>query len=859
MGSPPPDAMSHEEGAGRDSPGWDVSAGARFALHVAWADALSSAGQQGLVLVLDDLHAADAASLYLLRHVAPDLANSGALVVGTYRLPLPRATPRDFADALGDLARWRGTHVVELGRLDDRAVSDYLRSRAGTRVDEQVLNRVAEAASGNPLYLRTATDLLAVDPDADVSGSPQLRSLVRAELAELPPASRELLEVAAVLGVESATDLLASVAGRSETEVIGLLADCRRAGLLDGRPSAARYAFTHALVRDGVYAGIDEEVRVRLHRRAAEVIAGESLPVGALAVHLVASATTPADASRAVHACRRVADDAMRRFAAQDAAATLRTAREVAESSDLSEVERAELLFDLAVAEYQAGHFGDAMKCSEEAARAARVAGHTELESRAALVVLGVGHPRIATAQQRLIAEALRHVDLPNDLRGRLLAQRACAEAELEQMDEADLSSAEALTLLAGAAPLDELEALRARNMARSSPVHVHERFALAGRAVEVSAAVPTSLARLWPHVWRAEAAYQLGLVDVADEHTAAIADLATVTGAPLARWHLLRHRVSKASESGDFARARDLNMEAAEWARRFQEPTGEGISSAFLIFLALLRGDPDELTPEYFEALARAPDMPVVRVSKALSVDLQGDHGQARRLAMPLMADPYLSAQSSKSVGVALQLAELAWRWDDREMAERLTPVLAEAFAACTLMGAPGMVRLGAVERTAAQMALLRGDVAAAVSLAEKAVAVDERVGGRVSRVVSLLLLSEALLRRAATGDLARAKGAAGDAAAEARRLDMPGRLAEASDLVARARSQESATDPLTAREHEVVDLVAQGLTNREIAERLYLSGRTVETHVRNVLAKLDMTTRTQLTAWSLRGNAEP
>jgi DNA-binding NarL/FixJ family response regulator len=102
-------------------------------------------------------------------------------------------------------------------------------------------------------------------------------------------------------------------------------------------------------------------------------------------------------------------------------------------------------------------------------------------------------------------------------------------------------------------------------------------------------------------------------------------------------------------------------------------------------------------------------------------------------------------------------------------------------------------------------------------------------------------------LAERDAPGDRRRAQELAEQAAVTARRLGMDGVLARAGELG-------EAHQPLTAREREIVTLVADGLANRAIAERLVLSERTVETHVRNALTKLDLANRTQLTAWALR-----
>ena len=94
-------------------------------------------------------------------------------------------------------------------------------------------------------------------------------------------------------------------------------------------------------------------------------------------------------------------------------------------------------------------------------------------------------------------------------------------------------------------------------------------------------------------------------------------------------------------------------------------------------------------------------------------------------------------------------------------------------------------------------------------------------------------------------------------EAAAEFRRLELPGPLVTADTVLADIGAAARAASPLSAREAEVAALVARAMTNRQIAERLVLSERTVETHVRSILTKLGFSTRTEIATWSLRHTA--
>jgi DNA-binding NarL/FixJ family response regulator len=145
-------------------------------------------------------------------------------------------------------------------------------------------------------------------------------------------------------------------------------------------------------------------------------------------------------------------------------------------------------------------------------------------------------------------------------------------------------------------------------------------------------------------------------------------------------------------------------------------------------------------------------------------------------------------------------------------------------------------------------RLEVVRGRVDHAIARFEEALAVDTGTGARPAVVHDRLGLADALLRRGRPEDLARAGEPARAARQEAVRLGMPGPARTAARLVDEVAGARRAADPLTGREREIAELVAAALTNRQIAERLVLSERTVESHVRNILTKLGAANRTEV-----------
>jgi DNA-binding CsgD family transcriptional regulator len=266
-------------------------------------------------------------------------------------------------------------------------------------------------------------------------------------------------------------------------------------------------------------------------------------------------------------------------------------------------------------------------------------------------------------------------------------------------------------------------------------------------------------------------------------------------------------------------------------------------MSAAFAMQHALVIGRPG-LDDEALATLDRADDAPIVLVTRALVALIQGreDDAAARYDRLRLqVANP----DFARSQGVALNLVPLVERFSDVATAQVLEDLLApHTFAA----GGAGVYCCGCSAVLLGRLAVVRGSLDEAIGHFETALAVDTRTGARPAVVNDRVGLAGALVDRSSPGDGPRAEGLLRLALEESRRLGMPGPLRTASSLLDRLTAAERAADPLTEREREVCGLVALALTNRQIAERLFLSERTVESHVRNILAKLGLANRTEI-----------
>ena len=821
------------------------AAARRFRMFTEVADVLiAAAADTGLLLVLDDLHWADPTSLALLTHVATETARAKLLIVGTAREPAGRTL-------LGHQSEWlRLPHTQSLSvpGLSEPEVRYWLEQR-GRSAD--LAARVHDRTDGNPLLVRLVLESGAAESDTGddaLLSTPAVRRLVLAQLDRLAPADVDVLSAASVLGERIDAELLARVC---VTARVPDAVDAATAAGIVRRFGDGTTGFTHALIRDAVYADLPPSRRTALHRAAAEALTDRGGPdsavAGAIATHwrqAAAGAESPAGlrwSRRAAHAARAAAayEEAIR-FGqwAIDAA-----------GSTAPEADRADLLLDLARDEFAAGRIADSLAHCVQAAALAERAARPDLLAEAALVVHGVTTPTVMTQLDLLCDNALRRLEpgTHDDLIARILARHALSAADRGAGATARALSEQAMRAAAHSTDPDvTLDALHARHLSLAAPDYLDERITLAARAIEIAVDAEQPLAQLWGHVWTADASLQRGDLTAFDSALDHIDLLVERRRLPLARWHLLRLRATRAVLVGELAAALDFDTAAYELAVGIGDFSLAGLHHAFRGMYAVIIGHVDraELT-EAVASLAFAPKIPIAQLFAPLMHALAGDLDEARALFAPFRELPDTLEIGARWAGTVFSVGLVAELLDDAETADRVYRALAGQEGHYCADGTGALICVSSLARVRADNARVAGHLDAAVELYRRGLEMDTRIGARPFVALGHLGLARTLLARA---EFTAARAAAEQAAAGFRRLGMTHRLAAADALLTRITAAARCADPLTPREREVRELAAAGLTNREIATRLVLSERTVETHVRNILAKLGVTNRTEL-----------
>jgi predicted ATPase len=275
-------------------PSPDVDADARFRLFDTVAGVLAETTRTGpLVLVIDDLHWADEASIRLLQFLARDVRMHRLAILGTYRdTDLDPAHP--LARCLGELGR-DGLHV-SLAGLGRRHVATLVAALTGEDADQTgMVPLLHRRSGGNPFFVRELLRLLEAegspegfDLDRSLDRGPGcgsdrgpgrrsaaavpvgVRAVVDRRLSRLSSPTRDVLSAASVIGAEFEPFTLGPVTGRSADEVLAALDEAAAARLVVRREDGVGFGFVHALVREVLYDGLSMSSRVALHRGVAE-------------------------------------------------------------------------------------------------------------------------------------------------------------------------------------------------------------------------------------------------------------------------------------------------------------------------------------------------------------------------------------------------------------------------------------------------------------------------------------------------------------------------------------------------------------------------------------------------------------
>jgi DNA-binding CsgD family transcriptional regulator/tetratricopeptide (TPR) repeat protein len=823
------------------------------------------------LLVLEDLHWSDRSTRDLFVYLARSLHATRVVLLGTYRSDdLHRRHP--LRSALTELDRAGIVERVELARFDRDELRELITAIVGGDPSTELVDRTYERSDGNAFF---AEELLAAD-DSDGALSESLREIVLARVDTLSPAAQEVLRGAAVIGRRADHRLLAALMQLPEPQLLEALRDAVLEQILVADDGGMGYRFRHALMHEAVYDDLLPGDRVALHTRVAELLGEHSewFP-GAeaeLASELACHWNSAHDSRRALSAAIDAARVAERMYAHCESLAhverVLTLWPNVEDAEQLSGMRHVDVVRFAAVQADMSGSTDRALDFVRAALE--------EVDEREDPVTAGLLHERCARylwtvsgSWDEILFECEESVRLvpttPSEARARVLATHGQHLMLAGRFVEATDACNEAIRIaqLVGA-PMIEGHARNSLGTTLAGSGHPDagiEQLHLA-RALAFET-------RSWADVARA-AINEGGALQTLARHDEALA--LSLDGAELARAHGLDRsfggclRLNGCESLWALGRWDEIETHLDEIDAT--EPIGVEAwrSTELRSLLAAGRGRYDEARAVAAQLKALLPrdaeERELLAIERLFVVIAawEGDAEQAATRALAAARRPVTDMTLCVDVGTSIVVDGIAAAGDSHPEIAR---ELADGFGLWVAEQRWGGGRAGDLDALIDQFA-------AEVDRAEGH-SDPEHWLGVASRWEQLRMEpreSYARWRAAEAFAAADDRAAAEVAARRAYELASTIGWAWVRDGVAllarRARLAldlpvPSALTPaerlgLTAREAEVLVLVAEGRTNRQIAEALFISTKTASVHVSNILAKLSVSNRGEAAAAARR-----
>jgi class 3 adenylate cyclase/DNA-binding CsgD family transcriptional regulator len=837
----------------------------RLRLFEAIADLLVGLTRPAPVMVvLDDVHLADASSWELLGYLGRTLARAPLLIVMTARpgeLAEQAVAQRTVLSLQQDglLAR------IDVGPLDRPALTDLVHTVLGRRPPGALVTWLDDRSGGNALFaLGLLRALLEEGGDLE---SPQLRALpedlaerVRARLQNLEPPGIALLELLAVLGRRVELGELVTLAGPGVDDLEGVLEPLISQRFIREveRGREVTFEVTHPLTQDAIYAGIGALRRRSLHRQLARSLrrAGR---LAEAASHFVRCAQTGED--EAIESLRDALRQAEERAAYREALAILAAVAELLPHRDSRWLDIADAIsWD---AEWVIDHQADAHTQMGVAAVKeidAALDASADTERRALVkfrlaVFLAWGPGELAEAQ-RVCGEAVTLFEACGDRTRSLLAQTELAFIRSLTGDFPGCVTGAKQVAAVAVAPEEALVRMRALYVAGIGAFFC-SRFGEADRLLDESVVVARQVGRDFQQTRSLSLlACSLAFQGHLDEGRAALQEAREACpdrhDTPLRLWETMIQWLA-----GEFpASMSTLEQQIAH------NPTGIGRRMGLIVWfgaLAALEAGDLDAAGRYVD-LGRAAFGPRnFYMNLELQAHLETVLARRRGEPVPLSADRDALGQLLDkgnwgfAAALLLDLAELGAEDGDaetmREVADRLDAIAGDA------QGLPLYQALAELGR--AWSAHLAGDDHRAAELASSAGGTFGALGCRGFLARALALQGRSLLAaRDPQGEsVLREAADVFDACGASWRVDQCQRLLEEPrEPVEPTPGRVPLPGGLTEREAEVLRLVAAGKTNKQIAEELYLSAKTVGRHLSNIFAKLGVNSRAAATSFAHR-----
>ena len=819
-----------------------------------------------LAVVLDNLHWADELSLSLLEFLTQELAQSRLLLVGTYR-DADIAKRTSLRSTLGELTRGSDVERLHLAGLSQTAIGALASNMCGRSLPESVIRTIYQRTDGNPLF---AIELIKVLIE-DSAGAPitvvpgripaGVRETIARRLLRLPASCTDLLDIAAVFGRQFTAGELAVASGVAPLEVLSALEPAVQSGLVDASAEAAGdYQFTHALIRETIYEDIGTSRRLRMHGRAADALvtvhSAHLEPALTRIAHHYHAAAVVGHPDKAVAYALRAAERAVLLCAYEDALLHYERAIETLQRYGTAQDERlARTCFLKAAALKELGQVQRATDAIMEAVNLIRALGnHAEMLVDALELLAFVTRHVPQDPLLPLLEQALTLLPREDSAaRAKALAVRAFAgrtftdKARLQQQVDEALQMARRNCDAAGRCACCHFAVMALRG----SPETLQRRLELGDEYI--AAARTTGSADLLAEAYHWQALNhleggQLEELEALLEHYASLG--AARYG--LHQYHIGAYRVTVALLRGEWTDLQARIEELLELGPKTRREDADGVYGAQMFALQRDQGGLPALAP-HIRQVAATLGRRVWQPGLMLMCAETGMLDEARRMFDEIARQNFSGVcRDDMYVTCLVFCAETCCALADAERAAMLYELL-RPYTGQTA-NHPTAVCFGAVDLYLGMLAASANRHEVALQHFDRAITFNRAMRAWPWLARSLFRHGVFLLAGGTDAECVRGRQQLRESEQLARRLGMTSLVAEIDDALRGRGSDASFPDELTAREVDVLRLIAMGRTNKDVSLVLSISLNTVATHVRSILNKTQCANRTEAAAYALR-----
>ena len=838
---------------------------ARFRTFDAIGQFLLKATQQvPITLVLDNLHWADAPSLALLEFLNQELTRSRLLLVGTYRDPDISKTP--LQSTLGGLSRESDAHRVHLAGLSRTAIGEVAERMCGVALSESVIGTIYQQTDGNPLFAielikvlidESAGKGIATVPTKIPAG---VRETIGRRLIRLSARCNDLLGVAAVYGRQFAAREIAAAADEDVQEVLTGLEPALQAGIIQCNAEVAgSYQFTHALIRETIYEELPTLDRLRMHARAGDALVNTHSahlePALTRIAHHYHVATALGNPDKAVEFALRAADSAVRVYAYEDALLHYDRAIETLMSGGLVHDERLSRVYILkSVALKYLGQVRRSIDVLLEAVSQTRVSGSAELLVDV-LMFLAISSSHVA--QQHilpLLDHALRLLpEVDSMARAKALATRAFAQRTLADNSRLQVLVDEALAMARRSCDATARCACYQLTVLalRGSPENLHRRLLLGEEYIAVARGTSSGDLLAEAYDWQALNYLESGRLDELEtllEHY----DSLITARVGLHQYRAAAYGATLALLRGEWADLESQIEALLEIGTKTRSDDAHGVYGAQMFTLNRDLGRLQSLAP-HIERIVASTGRRMWEPGLMLMCAEIGMLDEARRIFNRFAEqDFHAICRDDMYVTCLVFCAETCCALGDAERAVTLYELL-RPYAGQTAVH-PTAVCFGAAELYLAMLAWAAKWPDRARNHFNHAISLNRAMRAWPWLARSLFRHGAFLIALQADADRRVGRQQLREAEHLARRFGMTRLIDDINALLHGAGDGVTFPDDLTAREVEVLRLLAIGRTNKDVSLVLSISLNTVATHVRSILNKTQCANRTEAAAYAIR-----